>query len=240
MVNQHSQEKWALKVPRVTPIYFTICEVLLKMKKSNNLKRRGPMPKRQPQIKSIERMEHPPQINAYQNVHGQTLRFTVTAAVVNTGVTNDDILDACLVADTAVHGFQLFDAFKIKRIEIWGQAALGTPSTVECQFVENTGDVGVHTDTSLGVKPAYLSCRPSLRSLASFWNITGGNNIFVFTAPAGSIIDLHLAFRTSTAAPTALQNALVGANPGEFYFRGLDGLAIATTNLPPPVGVNTR
>jgi hypothetical protein len=189
---------------------------------------------------NIERMEHPPQLNSYQVVHSTTLRFTVTAAVVNQGVTPENLLDALLVADTAVHGFQLFDAFKLRFIEIWGQAALGTPSTVELQYVENTGDVSVHTDTSLGIKPAYLKAGPSRKSLASFWNITGGNNLLVFTAGAGSIIDVHICYRTSTAAPTALANVLVGANAGEFYWRGLDGLPIATTNFPPPIGVNTR
>lgn len=187
-----------------------------------------------------ERMEHPPQLNAYQVTHSTTLRFTVSSAVLNTGVTNENILDAMLVATSTTAGYQLFDAFKIKAVELWSNAMVGTPSTVEVQFVENTGDVRVVTDTSLGVKPAYVHARPSKLSLASFWNITGGNNLFVFTAPAGSIIDLHCVFRTSTAAPTALANALVGANAGEFYFRGLDGLAIASTNLPPPTGVNTR
>jgi hypothetical protein len=191
-------------------------------------------------INMIERMEHPPQLNSYQVVHNTTLRFTVTAAVVNFGVTPEMLLDALLIADTAIHGFQLFDSFKLRFIEIWGQAALGTPSTVELQFPEATGDTRVVTDTSLGIKPAYLKAGPSRLSLASFWQITSGNVLVDITAGSGSIIDVHLTYRTSTAAPVALANALVGANPGEFYFRGLDGLAIAATNFPPPIGVNTR
>jgi len=184
-------------------------------------------------------MEHPPQLNTYQVVHATTLRFTATAAASIT-VTPENVLDSMLVATTAIQGFQLFDAFKIKRVEVWGILAQGSPSTVEVQYANPTGDVAVHTDTSLGVRPAYVSARPSKLSLAAFWTVSGGNPLFSLVVPAGSIIDVHVAFRTSSQAPVALAHALVGANPGEFYFRGLDGLAIAATNFPPPTGVNVQ
>jgi len=213
----------------------------MRNQKSKNIKKNKVGNRKAGSRPNVERMEHPPQLSSYQVVHSTTLRFTVkTSAVNNQGVTPANLLDAMLVADTAIHGFQLFDSFKLKYIEIWGQAALGVPSTVGLQFLALTGDTNDHTDTSLGIKPAYLRAGPSKKSLASFWTFSGGNNLFDFTAPVGSIIDIHLAFRTSTSAPVALANALVGANPGEFYFRGLDGLAIAATNFPPPFGVNVQ
>jgi len=184
--------------------------------------------------------DHPPQINSYQVIHSTCLRFTVTAAVVNKIITFGNLLDAMLVATTAIAGFQLFDLVKIRKIRCWGQAALGTPSTVEIQYNTATGDNIVHTDTSLGIKPAYVHARPSLKSLASFWQLNTGGNVFQLTCPAGSVIDVHLSFKTSNQNPTAVANALVGANPGEFYFRGLDALATAATNFPPPAGVQTQ
>jgi hypothetical protein len=184
-------------------------------------------------------MEHPPQLNQYQVIHSTTLRFTATAAASLT-VSPANVLDSMLVATTAIAGFQLFDAFKIKRIEAWGILAQGTPSTVEIQYANPTGDVAVHTDTSLGVRPAYVTARPSKLSLASFWTVSGGNPLFSLVVPAGAIIDIHVNFRTSSQGPVAVANALVGAAPGEFYFRGLDGLATAATNFHPPNGVQVQ
>jgi len=186
-----------------------------------------------------ETNDHPPQLNEYEITHGVTLRFTCTAAVVNQVITFENLLDSILIATTATAAFDLFDLVRIRRISIWGQAALGTPSTVAVTFLTPTGDGDVHSDTSLGIKPAYVAARPSKRSLASFFNVAIGA-VFNITCPAGSIIDMHLSFRTTTAAPTATQNPVVAAVPGEVYWRGLDGLAIATTNFPPPAGIPSR
>jgi len=183
--------------------------------------------------------DHPPQIDSYQVIHSTTLRFTITAATVQKQFTFGNLLDSMLVAVTAILGYQLFDLVRIRKIRVWGQAALGTPSTCEVQFNTSTGDTNIHTDTSLGIKPAYVHAKPSPLSLASFWSLNTAGNCFSITAPAGSIIDVHLSFKTSSNSPTAVANALVGANIGEFYFRGLDGLAIAATNFVPPAGVQS-
>lgn len=188
-------------------------------------------------VSRIERMEHPPQVNGYEISHSIRLRFTITAAVVQFSIRPEDVLDSVLVASTAVLGYDLFDIFKVRSVEVWGQAALGTPSTITINFQTSTGDQTIHTDTSLGVKPAYVKAVPSDRSLASFWTETANTALFNVTAPAGSILDLNCDFKTTLVAPNAAQNALVGANPGEIYYRGLDGLAMATTNFPPIVGV---
>lgn len=58
------------------------------------------------------------------------------------------------------------------------------------------------------------------------------------SCPTGSIIDLAVTFKCRNgAAVTAATNALVGATVGATYFRGLDGLATAGTQLAPPFGV---
>jgi len=183
--------------------------------------------------------DHPPQIDSYQVIHSTTLRFTITAAVTQKQFTFGNLLDSMLVATTAILGYQLFDLVRIRKIRLWGQAALGTSSTCEVQYNTATGDTNIHTDTSLGIKPAFVHAKPSQQSLASFWSLNTAGNCFSITAPAGSIIDVHLSFKTSSQVPTAAANALVGANIGEFYFRGLDGLAIAATNFVPPNGVQT-
>jgi hypothetical protein len=188
-------------------------------------------------LMKIERMEHPPQINGYEITHEKRLRFTVTAAVAAQVITYQNLLDLVLVATTAVAGFDLFDLVKVKAVEVWSAAALGTPTSCSVSFVTATVDRSVHTDTSLGVKPAHVSAVPNSQSLASFWQASAAGNAFVIQAPAGSIVDCTLCFRTASATPTAAQNALVAATPGEVYFRGLDGLAAAGTNFPSIPGV---
>jgi len=194
--------------------------------------------KDQSAIMRIERMDHPPQIDSYNITHNIRLRYTVTAAAA-TNISYANILDSILIATSAVAGFDLFDVVKIKSLEVWSQAALGTPSTITVTYITATGDRNIHTDTSLGVKPAYIKAIPSRRSLASFWNASAAGGVFSITCPAGSIVDCNFVFRTTNALAVAAANALVGATIGELYYRGLDGLAAAGTNFPPIAGVAT-
>jgi len=165
------------------------------------------------------------------------MRFTVLAQATNVQITYENLLDTILIAFSATAAVDLFDLVKIKGISVWALSAIGTPATVQVVFDAITGDRSIHTDTSLGIQPAYIKCKPSIKSLASFWNPSGGGNAFSITAPPGSVIDVKLSFKTSSAVVTAAQNALVAATIGELYFRGLDGQAIAGTNFPPPVGL---
>jgi hypothetical protein len=49
------------------------------------------------------------------------------------------------------------------------------------------------------------------------------------------VVDLSLTYRSSMAgyAPIAVTQALVGAQPGNIYVRGFDGVALATTKFRP-------
>jgi hypothetical protein len=189
----------------------------------------------------IERMEHPPQINGYEITHKKRLRFTVLAGVVNSAISFADLLDLIVLSTTAIQGYDVFDVVKVQSIEVWGQAALGTPNTITVYFTTSTGDRSVHTDTSLGVKPAYVKAVPSQKSLASFWQSSAAGNCFSITVPAGSVIDLNLSFKTAEfTAPQGTQNALVGATVGDIYYRGMDAANSASTNFPPIIGVNTN
>ncbi len=181
---------------------------------------------------------HPPQLNQYQLTHSVTLRFTANAAAVNTAITFADLLDTILMATTAIAPFDVFDLVRVRKVEVWGQAALGTPSTVQVVFSAN-GDNNFHTDTSLGIQPAYVSAKPSSLSLASFFTGPSGTSAFLLSCPAGSVIDVSLTFRDnlSVAAGTAAQVASVGASVGAIFYRGLDGIAAAGTNFPVPAGI---
>jgi hypothetical protein len=46
-----------------------------------------------------------------------------------------------------------------------------------------------------------------------------------------------VSFRNIPGIANAATNASVGATIGTVFYRGLDGLAIASTNFPPPPGI---
>jgi hypothetical protein len=190
---------------------------------------------------NIERMEHPPQINGYEITHKKRLRFTCIAGVTRAAISFADLLDLIVLSTTAIQGYDLFDVVKVLKAEVWGQAALGTPNTITVVYTSATGDRSVHTDTSLGVKPAYVKAVPSQKSLASFWQVSAAGPCLSLTVAAGSVIDLNLSFKTAEfTAPQGTQNALVGATVGDIYYRGMDALNSAATNFPPVLGVNTN
>jgi hypothetical protein len=190
------------------------------------------------------RVPHPPQIFP-QISHHQRLRFTNPAGA-NTSVAVINLLDAILIATSAVQGYQLFDQVKLKSIELWSQATLGatTPNSIQIAFIGDTGgDAGdgrVFGDTSMSIEPAHIYARPAKLSAAAMWQSkTSGMNLFSVVAPAGSVLDIEVAYRNSDIGPNVVLNALVGATTGQVYYRGCDGLPIASTAWI-PIAVNTR
>jgi hypothetical protein len=184
---------------------------------------------------------HPPPINP-QIKHKQRLRFIVNAAQTNAPFTFDQVLNCIVFASTTTAGFRLFDQVKIRAVELWAVAQPGTsaipsqgPTTVQVVFSGNdqgaAGDARVWSDTSMGIEPAHVRAVPSKQSGASFWQL-GGFTAFSLTCPVGTVVDVDVSFRNDDSAPVATQ-ALVAAVAGEVYYRGLDGVAIATTQLVP-------
>lgn len=184
---------------------------------------------------------HPPPIRpslTYRN----RLRFTVGTALTQFIVTQTNILDTMLVATSAVAGFQLFKQFRIRAIEVWGPSpAAGTATTVSVSFPQAApsagvvGDSIVFSDTSVSVEPAHVRATPG-KTLAGMWQTNTSASVCAITAPSGSVIDVELEFSsdfgTTTGGNANLTQALVGAATGNLYFRGLDGLALAGTNIP--------
>lgn len=187
---------------------------------------------------------HPPQINDYEVHHKKTLRFTAGAAV-SQNITFQNLLDTIVIGNaTNTLLSDLFFAVKLGRIKIWSTPIIGQVATVQVVFDGTAagfvGDRKVHTDTSMGIEPAYVSCTPAKESLASKFQVSSSAVAFNIVCPAGSVIDINLTFRSDviTGSNVAAQNTAAGAT-GEFIqFRGLDGLAVATSKMLPPAGVN--
>jgi len=160
------------------------------------------------------------------------------------------LLDAILVATTAVVGVQVYDAVRIKRVRAWVilNAALGGASipgaTVSISFPGGTtGVVGSQMETNAtsisSTEPAFCELAPDPRSGQAFFNSNGAVAAFRIDERSAShlTIEADLEYRyNNDNAPTAVANALVGATAGQFYFRGMDGLALAATQWPADLG----
>jgi len=143
-----------------------------------------------------------------------------------------------LVATSATTGFDIFDTVKVKMVEMWASPPQSNaPLTVSVDFAGGVtgaaGDGAIFQDTSMGIEPAHVRAVPTKRCAAAMYQ---GSSAFVaFTLPAcpiNAVIDVLVTYKNAAVAPVAAAQALVGAAAGQFYYRGLDGLAVASTKFP--------
>jgi len=165
------------------------------------------------------------------------MRFIAQAATPNTNVTYQNLLDTFLLVTSAVAGYDLFSAVRIRAVEVWASAVLGNANTVAVTFLGNVtteaGKPQIFQDTSMGVEPAHVRAVPAAKSTLAFWQVSSSDVAFQLTCPAGAVIDLELSFINRYGNSVAAQNALVAAPVGAVVTRGFDGLAIAATNFVP-------
>jgi hypothetical protein len=185
---------------------------------------------------------HPPAIHDYSIVHERRLRFVSNGAVAQS-ITFQNLLDLLIMATSATTGADLFQAVRIKAVECWCTPALGSVSTVEVVFDGGTagmvGDQRIHTDSSMGIEPAHVLARPAPRTGAALFQESNANAAFFLDVPQGAVVDVLLSFKQPMLGnAVGTQNPLVAATTGAIYARGLDGLAVATSKLLPPTGVN--
>jgi len=205
--------------------------------RSNKNSRRG---QRKPtrQSRNGQLISHPPQILGIETVHSVTARFRVTAAA-TTSISFQNILDIFLVATSATTGTDLYQTVRIRRIRVWGMPAIGATGSVSVEYsgatVGVTGDQRIQTDTSMGIQPAHVDAKPNPHALCSEFNVSTSAVAVTLGVLAGSVVDCEFTFRGPTygIAGVAAANALVGATTGAQYLRGLDGLALATSNFVP-------
>jgi hypothetical protein len=180
---------------------------------------------------------HPPAIQP-QLIHTQRLRFITTAAAAY-AITYQNVMDCMLVAATATQGYDLFDVVKIKYVEMWQERIQSnTPLTISCTFPGQSGAVAgdgrVVADTALGIEPAHVFAKPAKFAGASLWQASGTLSAMALVVNVGTVVDVCVTYRSAAdVAPLAAQAALVSAAAGQIYYRGLDGLPIATTKFTP-------
>jgi len=183
----------------------------------------------------------PPPIQP-QNSHHQRMRFQCNQSGTLT-VSFTDLLDCLLVATTATQVFQQYDFVRVRCVEVWcASTTLGVPITVGVQFNGGSsnglvGDGRMVSDTVMGNEPAHVRLRPDRRSQAGQWNTNNAtSSAFTVVTPTNALIDVTCDYMNVISAPTLAQVVAVGATPGQFYYRGLDGVAFATTKYSPITG----
>jgi len=164
------------------------------------------------------------------------MRYVCNSGTVQ-NVSFQNLLDTFLVASGATAVWDVFQAVRIRAVEVWAIPVIGNASTVEVQFLGNVagqyGKPQVWTDTSMGVQPAHTRAVPNRQSTLSLWQQSSADVAFQLTCPTGAVIDLELSFIGRFGVPLAAQNVSVAASAGAFYIRGFDGLAVATTKFTP-------
>jgi hypothetical protein len=138
------------------------------------------------------------------------------------------------VATAAAVAYRLFDAIRIKEVEVWGGNSAGdAANTVEIEWLDTLliGGPGMTiSDTALGLNDiAHVISRPPKGSKSAFWlnnstGLSGGDfNILRLACPKGSVIDIVLEcvlYDNDTAV--LVTGAVAGATTGKTYARPLD------------------
>jgi len=184
-------------------------------------------------------LSHPPS-TTFQISTERRMRFNVTTALVEQPFTYQNILDTIGIAKTAIAGQNLFTHVKVKAVEIWCVPVVGNVALVACAFIGATGgSLGsgrVVSDTSMGIQPAHIRARTDRTSQVGQYQVSSASAAMELTAPVGAVVDIIVSFRNALDnGAAATQNALVSAQVGQVFYRGLDGVAIAGTTVPPQV-----
>jgi len=187
---------------------------------------------------SLLDIPHPPTVNGLELRHSVTLRYRVVTGG-RYSITFQNLLDTLCVAIAPTILIDLFQAVKIRRVRIWSNfVPMVNNSSISLEYSGTSaglvGDHAIHTDTAIGISPAYISAKPSSRSLAYDYQVSSASVAFTLNVNAGDVIDLELSFRSQYALLNAPAfSASVGSTAGAQYIRSFDGLATAGANFTP-------
>lgn len=171
-------------------------------------------------------------------------RFVANGSSYSGIISFDDLADLLCVATGAIAAFRLFDAVRLREVEIWACNAAGDASnTAEVEFLNTatTGGPGVtFSDTAMGLQNiAHVHAKPPKGSRADLWlnNATGqlGNDyaLFRLAVPKGGIVDIVLEgcfYDNDTSV--SVTGTVASATVGKIYCRPLDSAQNTAHLLP--------
>jgi hypothetical protein len=154
-------------------------------------------------------------------------RFSSSAAV-NSTITADNVLGAIGTMGTVVNSTvtELAKSCRISQIEIWSPSVSGAVTTCSVDFTSAVVQSAnlEFSDTSINVScPAHVRARPPRQCLASMWQITSANVLFILTCPSGSIIDLDVEYILHDSTSVVNITGLATVVLGKIYYLALNG-----------------
>jgi hypothetical protein len=192
-------------------------------KRMSRANRGSGRPKRQGAATSLQPPPYVPTMKL-----SQKFRFTSGANSGTFSVTRANILDLIGYATTPTSAVRLFEALRLKRVEIWGNNTAGALQNVELEWIGENSPSVIISDTSMGVRPAHVRSTPPTESSNRWWSLSGFSEtdvLFSLTVPINAIIDVQLEARVvEKEAPTLLSVLPVGATVGQLYGNYLDGI----------------
>lgn len=178
-----------------------------------------------------------------------TVRFAATATLTNSDWLTNEIMDQWFVATSATTGYRLFDAIRVKRIEMWCAALSSATASNTLISIEETpgiylsGRNRILQDMVVGTaRAAHVVWTPMASTNQAFFVTSGtatNTSLFRFTAPIGTVIDVTYEFvlADGSASPVGVVGAISGATTGQVYCRSIS--RNGTTSLP-PVSISTN
>lgn len=158
-------------------------------------------------------------------------RFTSSSAA-GSAVTRGMLLNLVSMATTTTNQNRLFTAVRLRRIQIWGQPpALGSATqTAIVEWLGNQAPSTIHSDSSIGIRPARIDTTPPADGSERWWSISGANEsetLANLSVPVGGIIDVTLEMRLADdeGAVAAENGTGASATIGKLYYNYLDSFA---------------
>jgi hypothetical protein len=170
------------------------------------------------------------------------IRFKATAARTGETITAAAFLDLYCTTPTAITGFQLANACRIRSIELWGPMAADlVPVTVIAEYNGLTpglfGNSLRASDTSIGsTSSAHVKLVPTGLQ-EGMWFASGAQIVATLSYPLNTIVDVVVEIAlVDNAAAVAVTGAVAGATIGASYTRALNS---PTDNNLVPQGLST-
>jgi hypothetical protein len=233
------------------PAFSLQLHIMGKTNNNSNMKRSKSKTYNNSRIQNNVRMDgipNPPQWSPTQVIDFKQRFILSTAGVSALPISTTDLLNLKALATSATAAYRIFDAVKLRKVEVWAANTAATASnTILVEFLSSnpymSDDSKMFSDTAVGTtNVAYVKAKPNPYGMSAAW-FSGASNsftIFNLTAPEGSVVDVHLTARLIDDEPK-LPNAgitVAAATTGTLYGLYLDNDQGAGAVIV-PVGVNT-
>jgi hypothetical protein len=179
----------------------------------------------------------PPAFKGLPQLQGQ-IRYIATAAFAGIFTQQDLFNCSGIIAQTAVLGGPVAAAIRLKKVSAWGPVQnAGTSVTVIVQDTSQdatsnnfTGLPILKEDSSLSFdRPAFVTESFPTSRPSGAWHLVGINSVaqdlFSMSGPLGTVVDIQYEWiqggsaLTNVPNPANFDQVLVGATPGDTYFR---------------------